>query len=210
MRTCCALLITALLIPSIGLPQANPAVEFGTSLVKELGLSTLIEKVFDKFLQDKTPQQAARPKIRELYAALLDVKEKREALRVALRQRSAFIAQPNNDADAKAVSRDETANSVNEAKKALIRLKKAFDELHVDLDASDPELSTSFGNFMAAQQPIYLTKSINLDDQQTLRVADVQLERNTENLDKALKQLRELTHKAYPEFGELLSPGLFH
>ena len=198
----------AVSVTEIAYAQGPGALEFGTAVVKELHLGDLLNKIFDKFLQDKTPKEAARPKIRELYSSLLDVKDKRETLLTAIQQRKSVLSDPNADADARALDRDEVIKSASKARTAFVRLQKAFTALNVDLDSTDPELSTAFGRFITAQQPIYVVKSINVDDPRALEVARLHLIENRSNLQDALKRLRELTHKVYPDFGELLSPGI--
>jgi hypothetical protein len=169
-----------------------------------------MEKVFDKLLKDKTPKEAARPKLRELYASLLEVKERRESLLQTIRERIKVLTDSNSDQETKEISRDAVIKSAADAKAGFLRLKNAFSKLNVDIDSSDPELSNAVGKFMTTQQPIYVTKAIPVDDIRALNVAAVNLEENRSNLQNALKQLRALTQKIYPGFGELLSPGVFH
>jgi hypothetical protein len=195
--------------------QTSLALKMGTSLVKDLALGPLLEKVFDKLLKDKTPKEAARPKLRELYVSLLEVQDRRELLLQAIQERIKVQTLPSpgwersdrlkrSDEEANKLSRDNVARSATDAKAAFIRLKKAFSELNVDLDSSDPELSDAMEGFIAAQQPIYVTRTIDVDNIRALNVAAVNIEKNRFKLQSARDQLRALTQKLYPTFGELL------
>jgi len=195
--------------PGLVSAQALQAVEIVTGLVKDLGVPALLEKVFDKLLKDRTPKEAARPKVRELYASLLEVRSQRESLLQAIQQRIKVLRDPKADPDSRALSRDDLINRAAEAKTAFLRLKDAFGNLSVDIDSSNPELSNAFGSFMTRQEAVYVTKVINVDKVSDLDVARIHLEENRSNLENALKQFRVLTQKVYPDFGELLSPGVF-
>jgi len=203
------LLSLVLAVCSVRSPAQSPeTIELATSLVKDLGIGPLLEKVFDKFLKDKTPKEAARPKVRELYVSLLEVKDRREALLGVIEERIKALADHNVDAETLALSRDDVVKSASDARGAFLRLKDAFNKLNVDIDSSDPELSNAFGRFMVMQQPVYVIKTIDVDNLHALEVARLHLQENRSNLQDALKQLRALTQKTYPNFGELLSPGI--
>jgi hypothetical protein len=203
------LLNLVLIVWAVQLPAQSPeTVEIATGLVKDLGIGPLLEKVFDKFLKDKTPKEAARPKVRELYVSLLEVKARREALLGVVEERIKVLGDHNADAETRALSRDDVVKSAADAKDAFLRLKNAFNQLNVDIDSSDPELSNAFGRFMMMQQPVYVIKTIDVDNLRALGVAQSHLQENRANLQDALKRLRALTQKTYPNFGELLSPGI--
>jgi hypothetical protein len=206
MKTLAICILCFGLIVFAGSAFAQP--QLVTSLVKDLGLDSLLGKVFDKLLADKTPQEAARPKVRELYASLLEVREKRETLSQTIDQRIKILGS-STDAKERKDSRSSVVSSASDAKASFVRLQKAFKNLNVDIDAKNPALSSDLEKFSNEQRPIYVTTQIDVDNVKDLGIALEQLRKNQPNLESALNKLRELTRKVYPDFGDLLSPGLF-
>jgi len=186
--------------------QTQQAIEIATSVAKDLGLGPLLGRVFDRLMKDKTPGQAARPKVRELYASLLEMRDRHASLLQAVDERVKVLRSDHPDADSLPLSRDELIRSAADAKATLSRLQKAFSELQVDIDTSNPTLSGQLSGFAAGKR--FTIKAINVDDPRALGVARQHLAENGANLENALRQLRALTQKVYPHFGELLSPGI--
>ena len=188
----------------------------GADIVSRIIDSPLVKEMFDRLTRERTPQEKAKPLIRDLYAALLDAKSQRENLKQSIEGRIQLLKRGGSQ-DQLAANRDEVFQGLRKLGMALRCVRTDFMPLHVDLDAHDPKLADDLAEYSVAQG-----SAIGMSNSETVRgiesgtwsinrlgdleKIDRRLKANDLLITRAIAQLRKQTVKLYPDFGELL-PG---
>ena len=188
-------------------PAQRTRQELGVTLVFAMSQDGTIKQISDRLTREAAARDKIKTPLRNFYSGLLNLKENRREFRSFLEARIALIEgkaeekQLNDNLGLLRLADDVVLSG-------LRSVKLAFQDIQVDLDMEDPNLSAAFPSYVLSNIGIFKS-STNWDDKSSDELRDLlrQLDANTLLLDSLLDDLRALVRKFFPDLGDLYEPA---
>lgn len=206
-RSPAAVLFCSILLSTLSAyAQVGATVEVFTKIMQAIGGPEVVNKLFDKLMQHKTPEQKAREPLRNLYEAFLQLKYERGVLyRAILNRLDEERSSPKAFLGTETQFYYEVSNAEKQTATALQKLQRVLNEMRTDLDYHEPKFSETVTAYTdTSTQSAMLRLGIDPGNRAQMLKLKKEMEMNDKPLDDALNRLRALTKKYYPKLGDLM------